>query len=77
MLQMNQNSRRRLSAFILRRDAPSKDLQLNMEYQKQVDAPSKDLQLNMEYQKQVYPIGQNNSAKNARKMKKPKPIIIS
>lgn len=60
MLQMNQNSRRRLSAFILRRDAPSKDLQLNMEYQKQ-----------------VYPIGQNNSAKNARKMKKPKPIIIS
>ena len=59
MLQMNQNSRRRLSAFILRRDAPSKDLQLNMEYQKQ-----------------VYPIGQNNSAKNARKMKKPKPITI-
>lgn len=60
MLQMNQNSRRRLSAFILRRDAPSKDLQLNMEYQKQ-----------------VYPTGQNNFVKNARQMKKPKPIMIS
>ena len=56
----NQNLKIRLSAFISKREDPSKVLLLNMVYPKQ-----------------AFPFGPNNSVKNARLTKKPKPIMIT
>ena len=64
MLQMNQNYE------------PSSRRRLSVFISKRVD-PSKILLLNMVYPKQAFPFGPNNSAKNARLVKKPKPIMIT